>query len=802
MSQHLVKAVRGALSEDLLKPEYLQREDRHPMGGHCYAASEALYHMLGGKENGFVPMNVQHEGDSHWWIRNIENGEDLDPTGDQFQTPVPYHMGRGRGFLTRSPSARAQEIINRVRDRASTGEEPSKFVTHPYEVNKKTGAFSPSDWQRVVNSQREPADWRGVMSRYLYHGSPMNAIHSIHENGLLPFDHPSNPTKTRYEGEWTTPRHNRVYLGDPPTVSNFQTPWHRIDLSKLDPNNFGVDEDHFLTPHDPEIPPAPDEYRWKEHGVHLGAWADANVDKLDAPHHTLKSLLKGSVSHFGPIPPEAISFNPYVNFRVEYDRLKDQIERGNEFIQYGEEKGYSDDNLANERKNLKSHTDELDHFEKDIIPRRYAQILDWANERGMLDSLRGSPISIDAMVDTIDEIHHKMVEEEMAADKSERMKTTGFELDRYAKMIHRAAWPDVMAKAKRMIQDGRVTLHRNGYNNIVATVIGDHGVYQPEISRADPNSRAITTWTCECDWDQYAWGRTREWKKYEGRPCSHVLATYWKALSTPLDEDAQGQPATPGQKPAVDPMAQQQQLFDPGAPTAPAPPPGEPAITYTDPNAQPPVPATMQDLTIPQSPGAMVKPIGPLPDPYVNKPMFMPRDPQKERLFNLPGALSKRYAYIAEIDNIPVVVVSNREEDDFQKILELSNAGKIPIVQAIQPIYGEYSGGKIAVPGAQPYDHHDDYPLHRWWDLGWDPATGRQANPPASGPEEKGRFGEIPAGARLEVWAVDEGQRWILVAWSTPFGKLQHHLIKAWADPSDVRLIPNQQTPFIQRPHL
>lgn len=100
-----------------------------------------------------------------------------------------------------------------------------------------------------------------------------------------------------------------------------------------------------------------------------------------------------------------------------------------------------------------------------------------------------------------------------------------------------AHWTDIMAKAKRLIQSGNVQLLRNGYNNIVAHVVGDHGEYTAEISRDDPNSRAITQWTCECPWDQYAFQRTRQWKKYEARPCAHVLAAFWKSLSTPLDED-------------------------------------------------------------------------------------------------------------------------------------------------------------------------------------------------------------------------------------------------------------------------
>lgn len=113
-----------------------------------------------------------------------------------------------------------------------------------------------------------------------------------------------------------------------------------------------------------------------------------------------------------------------------------------------------------------------------------------------------------------------------------------------------AGWPDIMQKAKRLIQSGNVTILRNGWNNIVGHVIGDHGEYNTEIGRDDPESRTITTWQCECPWDQYAWQRTRKWKKYEGRPCAHVMALYWKSLATPLDDHDPNEhgPLNPGQK--------------------------------------------------------------------------------------------------------------------------------------------------------------------------------------------------------------------------------------------------------------
>jgi hypothetical protein len=205
-----------------------------------------------------------------------------------------------------------------------------------------------------------------------------------------------------------------------------------------------------------------------------------------------------------------------------------------------------------------------------------------------------------------------------------------------------AKWGDIMAKAKRLIQSGKVQLLRNGAENIVGSVIGDHGTYQTEISREDPNSQAISQWQCECPWDQYAWQRTRQWKKYEGRPCAHVLATFWKSQATPLDEDAhpamQVQQA-PGQQPPTipgrtfgpnDPMEQgmvapgfqpamQGQGIMPGLPGgAPMPGPGQamgtPPIPGLPPEILPPFPMEGQ-MGEPQPPQVSIpgaKPQSPL----------------------------------------------------------------------------------------------------------------------------------------------------------------------------------------------
>jgi len=114
----LVRVVQEALSLDLLRTLYQERQaaGAHPLTGHCYVASEALYHLLGGADAGWTPMHIQHEGESHWYLRGPD-GTFLDPTEAQFRNPVPHWHGKGKGFMTSQPSRRAQVVIDRVNAR-------------------------------------------------------------------------------------------------------------------------------------------------------------------------------------------------------------------------------------------------------------------------------------------------------------------------------------------------------------------------------------------------------------------------------------------------------------------------------------------------------------------------------------------------------------------------------------------------------------------------------------------------------------------------------------------------------------
>lgn len=119
----LAEHVVGSLSDDLRKPKYKGHENN--LAGHCYVASEALWHMLGGPESGWVPQTIRHENDTHWYLKHKDTGKILDVTAGQFKTKVPYDKGRGCGFLTKEPSKRAKELITRIKARQAQMNDPT-----------------------------------------------------------------------------------------------------------------------------------------------------------------------------------------------------------------------------------------------------------------------------------------------------------------------------------------------------------------------------------------------------------------------------------------------------------------------------------------------------------------------------------------------------------------------------------------------------------------------------------------------------------------------------------------------------
>jgi hypothetical protein len=107
-------AVKASLTPELAKPEFRGGDGDHPMTGHCYVASEALWHLRGAERSGLEPRQLEHEGASHWWLEGPRGGV-TDLTVGQFRTPVPYAQGEHRAFLEPTPSSRARTVMGRAR---------------------------------------------------------------------------------------------------------------------------------------------------------------------------------------------------------------------------------------------------------------------------------------------------------------------------------------------------------------------------------------------------------------------------------------------------------------------------------------------------------------------------------------------------------------------------------------------------------------------------------------------------------------------------------------------------------------
>jgi hypothetical protein len=108
----LSRAIVGALTDELRRAPW--KGAANPLAGHCYVASEAAWHLLGGPASGWTPCVVRHEGATHWFLRR--GPAILDLTRSQFRSEVPYRAARGCGFLSSHPSARARVVIERAKE--------------------------------------------------------------------------------------------------------------------------------------------------------------------------------------------------------------------------------------------------------------------------------------------------------------------------------------------------------------------------------------------------------------------------------------------------------------------------------------------------------------------------------------------------------------------------------------------------------------------------------------------------------------------------------------------------------------
>jgi GNAT superfamily N-acetyltransferase len=130
--QRVFDAVRANLTPDLLKPEY--QGNPNPYHGHCYVATESLFHLLDGKNTGWERMHLAMPQGPHWFLQHKKTGVVLDPTAEQFPERPDYESAKPKGFSVGppdydpgKPSKRAQTLIDRVKPSLQKSEEDDEL---------------------------------------------------------------------------------------------------------------------------------------------------------------------------------------------------------------------------------------------------------------------------------------------------------------------------------------------------------------------------------------------------------------------------------------------------------------------------------------------------------------------------------------------------------------------------------------------------------------------------------------------------------------------------------------------------
>lgn len=451
-----------------------------------------------------------------------------------------------------------------------------------------------------------------------------------------------------------------------------------------------------------------------------------------------------------------------------------------------------------------------------------------------------------AQIHSANPVGRKNLEFDLAAMQRHQGSVNGLD-GRVARLYKTAVWADVFAKAKRLKDQGHVIIQRNGYDNVVAMVRGDYGVYEVEFQRQDPNSRSISMWSCTCPWAQFVWYRTGPWKKYEGRVCSHCLAAYWAAKGTPLDEDA------------LEQYEQQEEIgqkvetpLDDLLPGGDEGPPGGPGAEMLD-GPEEDLPDELDDILpeelpvepdltqgpLPTMPELPFKPQGEKVEPEAQKGEMTQPNPIEQGLLDIQKQLGPEQVNFLkqkypQFFNIPGTLshVHAAGGDDFDVILEMLYPGpgknaQSPTGQMLKPEWGEYRGGVHPHPEAKPArTRADGSPIYNLEDMGWNPNDPRPGATPVSYgsdgtpifapedygyqetqdrvhkvPERRGDYGEIPAGAKVSIQDADKTTGWVLVNWPVEdTDYCQHRMVEAWVEARNVKLIGSERLgPFIKR---
>jgi hypothetical protein len=125
--ESLIRDIKKVLTPDLLKGYWKKVGSENSMAGHCYVATETLYWLLGGPDGPYKPFVLGHntwpegldEGETHWFLKNMETGEILDPTKEQFgDINIAYDKGTPNGMMNfpKGGSKRAREVMRRLQE--------------------------------------------------------------------------------------------------------------------------------------------------------------------------------------------------------------------------------------------------------------------------------------------------------------------------------------------------------------------------------------------------------------------------------------------------------------------------------------------------------------------------------------------------------------------------------------------------------------------------------------------------------------------------------------------------------------
>ncbi len=128
--------------------------------GDCYPAAEVVYHAAGGKKAGLTPAQVEHEGQSHWFVRGGD-GEVYDPTADQFETPVPYDEAVGRGFLTKKPSRRGKDMAREAGLRLN-----GFGAEHAKRLGEAINDFAPEAAEQIVKGMISGGEYKRTITNF------------------------------------------------------------------------------------------------------------------------------------------------------------------------------------------------------------------------------------------------------------------------------------------------------------------------------------------------------------------------------------------------------------------------------------------------------------------------------------------------------------------------------------------------------------------------------------------------------------------------------------------------------------